>query len=147
MAHRGKYKVKNISKYKGNHKNIVWRSTWEKLFMQYCDKNDNVLQWNSEEVIVPYKSPVDGRMHRYFLDFWMKVKTKEGIIKEYLIEVKPFKETQEPKTPTRKTKKFLTEVTKYCVNRAKWDHAIAYGKKRNMEFKIITEYDLNLAKK
>lgn len=147
MAYSGKYKVKNPKKYKGDFNNVVYRSSWERVFMNYCDMNEGVIEWNSEEVIIPYKSPLDGRIHRYFTDFWMKVLTKDGEHKEYIIEVKPYKETLEPVQPKRKTRKYVVEVMKYCKNRAKWDAAEQYCEKKGATFKILTEYDLNFSKK
>ena len=151
MAYRGKYKVKFPLKYKGDFKNVTYRSLWERTFMQYCDNTDSVVQWNSEEIIVPYKCPTDGKMHRYFTDFWMKVKTKDDVYKEYIIEIKPHKETLEPiekRTPTgRKSRRYINEVYKYVKNQAKWKAAEHYGHARNMEFKVLTEYDIGIKKR
>lgn len=151
MAYRGKYKVKNPLKYKGDFRSVTYRSLWERTYMQWCDGNDSVIQWNSEEIIVPYKCPTDGKMHRYFTDFWMKIRTKDGEIKEYLIEIKPHKETLEPvekQTPTgRKSRRYLNEVYKYAKNQAKWEAATHYADRRNMTFKVLTEYDIGIKRK
>ena len=89
MAYRGRYIPSKPRKYKGDPSNIIYRSLWERKFMVYCDRNDSILEWGSEEIIIPYRSPLDGRMHRYFPDFYVKVKQKNGSVKKMLIEVKP----------------------------------------------------------
>ena len=89
--HSGKFRPKNISKYKGNSTEIFYRSGWELRFMSYLDKTPSVLKWSSEEIVVPYKSPIDKRIHRYFPDFWIKIKKENGLTECVLIEVKPKK--------------------------------------------------------
>ena len=142
MAYSGRFKPTNITKYRGDHRNIIYRSSWEKVFMKYCDKNDNIIEWGSEEVIIPYKSPIDNRIHRYFPDFYIKVKDLSGRPKKYIIEIKPKKQTQEPVIQRVKTKKYVREVMEYAKNSAKWDAAITFCKDRMMEFKILTEDNL-----
>ena len=97
MAYRGKYTPKNPEKYRGDPKNIVYRSTWECRVMNWLDNNESILQWGSEEFFIPYRSPVDGKIHRYFPDFYVKVKQKDDTIKEMVLEVKPHRQTQPPK--------------------------------------------------
>ena len=97
MAYKGKFRPHNIKKYRGNHKGIIYRSLWELRFMRYCDSTPSILEWASEELIIPYRSPVDGKKHRYFPDFWLKVKTAEGEIKESVVEIKPKIQTTPPK--------------------------------------------------
>ena len=112
--------------------------------MVYCDKNDAILEWGSEELIVPYISPWDGKMHRYFPDFYMKVRQSDGSTKRFIIEVKPKSQTKEPvKNPKRKTKKWFTEVKNWGINQAKWKSAQEYCKDQGMEFKIFTEDHIN----
>lgn len=147
MAYKGRFSPKNPSKYKGDFSNIIYRSMWERSFMVYCDTQTNILQWSSEELVIPYVSPLDGRYHRYFTDFWIKVKSKDNTIKQYVVEIKPYKETIEPVKPTKKSKKYILEVAKYCKNKAKWDAAKEYCKKNNATFIILTEYELNLKKR
>jgi len=146
MAYKGKYQPSFPEKYKGDPTNIIYRSLWERKFMVYCDKNENVLEWGSEEIALPYRSPVDGRIHRYFPDFSIKVKESTGNIKKYLIEVKPKKQTVKPKTPKRQTKGYIREVYEYAKNMAKWESAKEFCKDRNWEFKILTEDELNINK-
>ena len=97
MAYRGKYYPSFPRKYKGDPTNIIYRSLWERKFMVYCDKNTKILEWGSEEIALPYISPHDSRVHRYFPDFYIKVQENTGKIKRYLIEVKPLKQTTKPK--------------------------------------------------
>jgi hypothetical protein len=144
MAYSGKYLPSNCKKYKGNPTNIVYRSLWELKFMKWCDSNNNILEWGSEEIIVPYRSPIDGKYHRYFVDFYVKVITRTGDIKKYLIEIKPKKQTMEPAVQNRKTKKYITEVTTYVVNQAKWEAAREWCADRKLEFLILTEDHLNV---
>ena len=96
MAYKGKFHPHNIKKYRGNYKGIIYRSLWELRFMRYCDSTSSILEWASEELIIPYRSPIDGKKHRYFPDFWLKVKTAEGEIKESVIEIKPKIQTKPP---------------------------------------------------
>ena len=144
MAYRGKYYPTHPKKYKGDPSNIIYRSLWERKFMVYCDKNDKILEWGSEEFFIPYRSPLDGKVHRYFPDFYVKVETKQGTIKKWVVEVKPKIQTRPPRTPKRKTKKYITEVRNWAINDAKWKNAIEYCKDRNMEFIIITEDELKI---
>lgn len=142
MTYKGKFKPVNPNKYLGDPTNIVYRSSWERQCMIYFDNNPNIIKWGSEEVIVPYKSPIDNRYHRYFIDFIIKVKTADGKIQTSLIEVKPRKQTLPPVVQKRKTKRYINEVTTYLVNEAKWQAAREYCKDRNWNFQIITENEL-----
>ena len=142
MAYKGKFRPHNIKKYRGNHKGIIYRSLWELRFMRYCDDTPSILEWASEELIIPYRSPVDGKKHRYFPDFWLKVKTAEGEIKESVIEIKPKIQTKPPKKRSKVTRKYLREVKTWGINEAKWKAAEAFCKDRDWSFKIITEKDL-----
>ena len=142
MAYSGRYRVKNPEKYKGNYEKVYYRSSWELKFMVYCDNNSAVLEWGSEEVVIPYISPLDGRRHRYFPDFYIKVKQKDGSTKKIIIEVKPKHQTQPPKPQQRKTKKFINEVRTWGVNEAKFKAAQSWTKDRGMEFMILTEEHL-----
>ncbi|NDB57765.1 head completion protein [bacterium] len=144
MAYSGKYLPTNCKKYKGNPTQIYYRSLWELKFMKWCDDNNNILEWGSEEIVVPYRSPIDGKYHRYFVDFYVKVKTRTGDIKKYLIEIKPKKQTIEPAVQKRKTAKYINEVTTYVVNQAKWEAAREWCADRRLEFLILTEDHLNV---
>ncbi len=137
MAYSGIFKPKNPNKYIGDHKNIVYRSSWECRVMDWLDKNDDILSWASEELVIPYKSPVDGRFHRYFPDFLVKLRTKDGQLKTLLIEVKPKKQSRPPEKKKRVTKQYINEVTTWGVNQAKWKSAIEYCKDRKWEFVVM----------
>ena len=141
-TYKGKYRPVNASKYLGDPSNIVYRSSWERQCMVYFDKNKNILKWGSEEVVIPYRSPLDNRVHRYFVDFVIRVKTADGKTETHLIEVKPFRQTQPPEKPKRKTRRYLNEVTTYLVNEAKWKAAEEYCQDRLWKFQIITENEL-----
>jgi hypothetical protein len=138
--HKGKYKVKNPEKYKGDYTNVTYRSSWELKFFNYCDKTPDIIKWSSEEIIIPYKSPIDGKWHRYFPDVWMKTKNGDT----YLIEIKPLKETKEPKKRSRITRQYLYEVKTWGINSHKWMAAQEYCKDRGWIFKIITEKELGI---
>jgi hypothetical protein len=105
-----------------------------------------VLEWGSETIIIPYVSPVDSKVHRYFVDFYIKTKAKDGTISKYLIEIKPEKFTKPPEIPKKQTKRFIDEVFQYGVNTAKWKAANGFCKENNMQFLILTEKDLGLKK-
>ena len=145
-VYKGRYRVTNPSKYTGNPNNVIYRSMWELKFMKYCDNNPNVLEWGSEEVVIPYLSPVDGRVHRYFVDFYMKVKNSEGKISKYLIEIKPSKFVKPPEQPKRKTERFIQEVYTWGVNQAKWKSAREFCADRGWKFEILTEKELGIDK-
>ena len=144
MAYSGQFKPSNPQKYVGDYKNIIYRSSWEARVMNWLDKNPSIVSWASEEVVIPYVSPVDGRWHRYFPDFVVKVKDKNGTLKTMMLEVKPKKQTKEPQQQRRVTKRYITEVTTWGVNQAKWKAATEYCLDRNWEFKLITEDHLGL---
>ena len=145
MAYKGRYNPQHPKKYKGDHHNIIYRSLWERKFMVYCDTSDNIIEWGSEEIIIPYLSPWDGRMHRYFPDFYIKVRQHDGSIKKFIIEVKPKKQCSPPdKSPKRKTKKWFKEVKTWGVNSAKWKYASNWCENNNMVFKILTEDHLGI---
>ena len=144
MAYKGKYKVRAPYKYKGNPTKVVYRSSWELKFMNYCDTNINILEWGSEEMYVWYRSPVDNRPHRYFPDFYIKAREGNGKIKKYIIEVKPQRQTAPPAKPKRQTKGYLREAFEYAKNQAKWKAANEWCLDRGFEFKILTEKELGI---
>lgn len=144
MSYKGYFRPKNPSKYKGDPKNIIYRSSWELKLMSYLDGHPDVIEWSSEEIIVPYRSPIDGKPHRYFPDFWVKKRTADGKVEVALIEVKPLKETMAPKPQTKITKRYLREVATWGVNQAKWAAAEAYCADRNWKFVKMTERNLGI---
>ena len=147
MAHnykQGFFKPQNPKKYMGDPTNIVYRSGWEKRVMDWCDNNSNVKRWCSEEIVIPYISPIDNRPHRYFVDFYVEARAPDGSVKKMLLEVKPAAQPKPPKAPKRKTKRYITEVMTWGVNEAKWKAAQEFCKDKGWEFKIITEDHLGL---
>lgn len=145
MSYSGKFRPSNYLKYKGDPSNIVYRSLWELKFMNYCDKNENILEWGSEELWIPYVSPKDNRVHRYFPDFYIKYRNRQGNIQKSLIEIKPLKQTKKPNmSPKRKTKTWMNEVVTYGVNQAKWKAAEEFCEDRLWDFKILTEKELGI---
>ena len=144
MSYKGKYQPSYPKKYKGDPTNIIYRSLWERKFMVYCDMNENILEWGSEINTIPYRSPVDNRYHRYFPDFYIKVKESSGKIKKMIIEIKPQRQCVEPKVQKRKTKAYIYEVVEYAKNQAKWKAAEEWCLDRGYEFKVLTESDLGI---
>lgn len=139
---QGYFKPLNPKKYKGNSTNIIYRSSWEAKLLSYLDKHPDVLEWSSEEFCIGYKSPLDDKMHRYFPDAWAKIKSKSGEIKNFVIEVKPLKQTQPPKKPKKETKRYLQEMHTWLINNSKFNAAEEYCKKKGWIFIILTEKEL-----
>ena len=146
MSYKGRYRKSNPKKYKGDSSNIIYRSLWERKFMVYCDNQKKILEWGSEEIVLHYRSPIDNKVHRYFPDFYIKVKESNGKIKRYIIEIKPKKQTVEPKMKKKKTKGYIYEVYEYAKNQAKWKAAEEFCKDRMWEFKVLTEDELGIKK-
>lgn len=141
---QGIYRAKNPGKYRGNAENIVYRSSWELRVFKWMDDNPNILEWASEECVIPYKSPVDNKYHRYFPDIWARIQGVDGRTKTYLIEIKPHNQSVEPAIKKKITKQYITEVCTYAINQAKWKAAREYCLDRNWEFKVLTEKELGL---
>lgn len=142
MAWKGYFKPKNPQKYKGDVSKIVYRSRIELTFMNYIDMNESVLEWASEEFFIPYLSPKDNRIHRYFPDIWLNKKKVDNTFETNVIELKHTSETSPPKIPKKKTRRYLQEVTTWGINQAKWKAADEYCKDRGWVFLAITEKDL-----
>lgn len=143
MSYKGTFSPRNPSKYNGNSKNIIYRSNWELRVMKWLDEHPQVIWWASEELPIPYKSPVDHRMHKYFPDFIVKLKQKSGVVTTMVLEVKPHAQTKAP-TQKRKTKRFIQEAATYAVNQEKWRAADLFCKEHGWQFKILTEKELGL---
>ena len=139
MAYSGFYKPKNPRKYRGNPTQIVYRSLWERKYMVFCDNTPYILEWGSEEVVIPYRSPIDRRVHRYYPDFYIKVRGKSGKISKYIVEIKPKKQTKPPYGKDKRTAAYKREALTFAKNRAKWDAAEDYCDDRQMKFLILTE--------
>lgn len=145
MAYSGIYKPSNPKKYKGNPQRIIYRSLWERKLFVYCDTNKNVIEWGSEEIIVPYICPTDGKAHRYYPDVYIKILSNNGEYKKYIIEVKPKRQVEGPDpNPKRKTANWKREVKTFIKNQAKWKAARKYCEDRKMQFVILTEDHLKV---
>lgn len=139
---QGKFSPKYPKKYVGDATNIIFRSGWERKVMIWLDNNTSVLNWASEEHVIPYVSPLDNKYHKYYVDFSVLWIDKDGKKKRALIEVKPMKQVNAPVSPKRKTKRYITEVTTYMVNQAKWSAAKEWCEKNNFQFIILTENEI-----
>lgn len=142
INYKGKFTPKNPSKYIGDRYKIIYRSSWEMIFMAKLDKDPTVKKWSSEEVRIPYISPIDGKRHTYYVDFFIEY--TDG--KKILIEIKPAKETKPPQVKTKKTKRYLKEVITWGINEAKWEAAKQYCINKGWEFLIYTEKELGIKK-
>ena len=138
MTYKGKFIPNNTQKYVGDHRNIIYRSLWELKFMKWCDRNRNIIEWGSEEFFIPYVSPLDNKPHRYYPDFYMKL--KDG--KRYVIEVKPKRQCVPPIKGKKQKKTFIREVAEYAKNQAKWKAAKSFCEVRQLTFKVVTEKEL-----
>jgi hypothetical protein len=138
MSYQGRYTIKRPEKYAGDAKKVVYRSLWERQAFKWCENNPKVKMWNSEEVVVPYKSTVDKKLHRYFVDLLIQMEDK----KTYLIEIKPKKETAPPKKPKRKTKRFINEQLTFIKNQDKWEAATEFAEHKGWKFQVWTEETL-----
>ncbi len=134
---QGRYTPKNPDKYIGDLDNIIYRSSWELRFMDFLDNNANVLEWASEPFPIPYVKPTTQKVHRYFPDFLMVFKDKEGNVRREIIEVKPHKQKSRSRSRNPKTK--LYEDLTYAINIAKWEAAKQFCEQNNMVFRIVTE--------
>jgi hypothetical protein len=143
MSYKGWFRPKNPKKYKGDATNVVYRSNWELRVMKHFDEDPNVLWWASEELVIPYRSPIDQRMHRYFPDFIAHVRQKTGKEKTIVIEVKPEKQTKKP-IQKRQTRRFLEEAATYAINQEKWRAADIFCQKEGWDFMVLTEKDLGI---
>ena len=148
MSYKGLFKPRNPNKYKGDPTNIIYRSSYELRLMSYLDLHPDVLEWSSEEIAIPYRSPIDNRIHRYFPDFFVRRKTIDNFVESVIIEVKPYIQVKEPKPilkGAKPTRRYLREVQTWGINSAKWNAAEQYCKQREWKFQIITEKDLGIS--
>jgi hypothetical protein len=140
--HQGQFKTRCPSKYLGDSNNIYYRSSWEFSLMMWCDTNDAVVSWSSEEVVIPYLCPTDNTWHRYFIDFCITM--TDG--KKFWIELKPDKYTRPPLKPNKSTKsskrRHITEVYQFIKNTAKWTAAKELATKNGATFQVWTENTL-----
>lgn len=144
LAYSGKYIPRNPNKYIGDPNKVLYRSLWERQVCKYLDLNSGVLEWGYEITIIPYFSEVEQKVRRYFVDFFAKIRTKDGTV-TYLMEVKPKKQCKKPKK--RNTRRYLIEAQTYTRNLNKWDAAMKFAKKRGWKFIIITEDNLVVSRR
>jgi hypothetical protein len=144
---QGKFKPRHPEKYRGDSTNIIYRSGWELKLMSYLDKHPGVLLWNSEEIVIPYRSPIDGKMHRYFPDFYVEMINKDNKKEKILIEVKPKYQCGPPvikKKGSKPTKRYIREVKDWGINSAKWKAAEEYCIDRGIRFQLMHEDHLGI---
>ena len=138
MSYKGRYTLKHPEKYIGDAKKIVYRSLWERQAFKWCENNPIVKAWNSEEIVEPYKSSVDKKLHRYFVDLLIQMEDKST----YLVEIKPKKETKPPKKPKRKSKRYINEQLTFIKNQDKWEAASEFADYKGWKFQVWTEETL-----
>jgi hypothetical protein len=136
---QGIFKPMNPDKYLGNLGSLVYRSGLELKWFKFFDLNPYIIQWKCEETIIHYHNPIDNKTHRYFIDVFIRYRTKKNEIKEALIEIKPLSQTRPPQQNKYKSKSYRYAVNQYIVNEAKWNAAVKIAKDNGMEFKILTE--------
>lgn len=135
MAYKTKYLPKNPKKYVGDVTTITCRSLWERHVCKFLDENTQITKWSSEEISIPYVSPIDKKVHNYFPDFIIEINLNTG--KEvWMVEIKPKKQTFLKENASKK------ETVTWIINDAKWKAAKIYCEKNNMKFKILTEKEL-----
>lgn len=137
MSYKGKYKPQNLAKYLGNPDKVRFMSLWERQLMRWLDANPAVIQWSSE-VPIKYVCATDGREHRYLVDFYILWNTGQRM----MVEVKPYRQTLEPKEPKRKTPAYYKKCAVYAKNLSKWHAAREICARNNMKFEIWTENEL-----
>lgn len=138
----GQFIPRNPEKYIGKYP-IIIRSSWERKMCQWLDANSNVIQWSSESHCINYFDPVMEKRRRYYPDFFVIVKTKDGKHKKFLIEVKPYHETIPPKRGRKSESTIRTQELNYLTNMSKWKAARDYCRKMGIdEFKLLTEKEM-----
>ena len=140
---QGVFNIQYKNKYKGTLP-CIYRSSLELKVMRWFDNNPNILCWGSESIVIPYLSPLDKRIHRYFVDFFAHLKESTGNIKKLIIEIKPYSQTIQPQiSKSKRAKTMLYEQTQWATNQAKWQAAEAWGKIKGYSFLILTEKHIN----
>jgi len=142
--YHGKYPVQNVSKYIGNPYDCTYRSSWERKLMLHLDESSTVISWGSEPFAIPYRSPVDNRMHKYYPDFIVKAKSSNDKYIITLIEVKPYAETNPPKSQGKRKERYIMEMETYLINQAKWKAAEELCKQKGWRFFVATEKNLGV---
>jgi len=135
MAYKGRYKLQKPEKYVGDPSKVTYRSSWERAAFRWCENNSDVIEWASEEIVIPYFCETDKKRHRYFIDLYIKMKNG----KQFIIEIKPKKETMPPKAPKRRTKRFISEQLTFVKNQSKWKAAQQFAADNGITFQVWTE--------
>ena len=139
---------KTPSKYVGVVNNNIMRSSWEKKFAIWCDSNPSMIQWNSEGIPIQYWHSVDQKVRRYYIDFFVKLRTKDGSITKLAIEVKPASQRNPPVKPKRRTAKseqrYINECITYQQNQDKWKAAEQWCNQNGFKFIVMTEHELGI---
>lgn len=139
---QGVFKPRNVEKYSGTIP-ILFRSEWELRFMQFLDLSNGCIKWSSESVVIKYINPIDGKEHRYFVDFYAEFKQTDGNIGKHLIEIKPKKFMSKPiMTKRKRPKTYNDEMEMYLVNQAKWKAAQEYCDRNRIKFSVLCEEDI-----
>ena len=140
---QGVFSPKHPEKYKGSFP-IAYRSKWELVCMRRLDSNPNIICWGSESVVVPYPNPLTGRVSRYFVDFNVTLRDKQGEIRKFLVEIKPHSQTLPPNQKVRNPRTLIRQQAEYIKNQAKWKAAEEYANKKGSSFVVLTEKHLGL---
>ena len=148
---QGYYIPKNPTKYIGDFRKLIFKSSLERKFMTYCDLSDIVTKWGYEMHAIPYYFPVDRKTHQYKIDFWIELKEEQGKQNKYLIEIKPENGLKKPtinenKKTFKSVNNFNKAASEYIKNMSKWKYAEAFAKKMGVKFKVITDKDLQQIK-
>ena len=141
---KGKFRPTHPEKYAGDINNIIYRSSWELAFLQRLDSDPNIISYASEELVIPYADRITKKVRRYFPDFVIKKRGKDGQIKTIVIEIKPYAQSVPPVKGNKTEKRYLTEVQTFATNYFKWTHATEFCRRKGWEFIVLTERELGI---
>lgn len=140
---QGWYQLRHPEKYIGDPAKIRYMSSWELSTHRFLDNNPNILRWSSEEIAIPYIKPTDGKVHRYFPDYWVEYRNRQGELIQEIWEVKPKTQTRKPCASKKKNARTrLYEDVTYAINIAKWQAAKQFCDAHGFIFRIMTEKDI-----
>lgn len=139
----GLFTPKNPDKYIGDIHKIIYRSSWEQRFCNYCDRNENIIKWSSEPLHIDYWNPLDQKQHKYYIDFYIKTLRSDGTEEEWVIEVKPESQTKKPiyegNMTSRKLESYNYNMKIWITNQAKFKAAKEWAAKRGFRFGVVDE--------
>ena len=140
----GLYSPQNPDKYIGDIHNIIYRSSWEQRFCAYCDRNEMIVKWSSEPLFIDYWNPLDKKMHKYYVDFYIKILKEDGTYHEWIIEVKPESQTQKPiyegkNMILKKLESYNYNMKIWITNQAKFKAAKEWAIQRGFRFGVVDE--------